>query len=1744
MKISPIRPAALVRLFPLALPLMLTGCGTSSGGGNASTPTTGSGGTTTSLSVSSVSPKDIPVGSADVTVVVTGTGFTSSTKIILDGTTEPTTFVSATELRATVSAAQLQTGKIFKLSLQDGVRSLAADAGVQVSNPTPTLNTIAPAFILVGSPATTVSVTGTNFVSGVVLGVNGSPRNTTYVSATELSAALTTDDFSTANPVLLNVINPQPGGGASGTSALRVQNPAPAISSISPSSVEAGSTSSLTVTVSGTGFVPGTGILVNGATRTATYASNTNMRVALTTADLANAGTLAITALNVLPGGGISGSASFSVTNPTPSAITLSPAASLAGSGATQVSVSGSKFLPSTVIQVNGSARSTTFVSSSQVLASLTAIDQANAGSLTIVATNPGPGGGSSPAAAFAVNNPAPGSVSVAPNLVATGTTTATPITLTGANFVPATVVRVNGSVRDTIFVSSTQLQSALTAADQSANGSLSITAFTPTPGGGSSSAASIAVNGAVLGSISLSPSTVVAGTTRDTVVTVAGTGFVSGTSVRVNGSARSTTFLNTSTLTFILTVADAASAGRLNITAVNPAPDSTTSSAAVLTVAAPTATPVINAVNPTTFTIGAASNMSVSGTGFTTSSVVQWNGTNLSTSYTTGTIYNGVTYTTTPYLLAAVPASLLTSAGTAAVTVYSSTAASSTSNTVNVTVQNPPMPAITALSPASGPINTAVRILISGSGFNTASTVSVNGSALTTTYNSSASLSVDLPASIVARPGNVRFSVTTPAPGGGTSPEAVFTAYVPLTNNSMVYNPVNGLLYLTVPSSVGAPFGNSVVSMDPATGALGTPILVGSEPNKIAVTADGKYLWVGLDGSSAVRKVDLTTGTAGLQFSITGGNAGVYNPPSTVLALAALPGATDSVVIASSQSISSSGLYISIYDNGVLRGGATGSYPSYNFYALQVDGSRNEIYAGGSTFATYLYNATGVTLKTSNTNSSPAPYYLDEMQLLNGRLYTGTGKVLDAESGALLGSFYNTGTALAQGPTVADGTLGKAFVLDLAGNSYSYSSSYNQIQVFNTSDFTAAGPAIPISVTVPSTNASGVVPASRLIRWGANGLALRTTSGVYSLQSNLVKDLSTTAANLSVALSASGGAATGSNGTFIATIRNDGPSTATDVVLQTAAPTNGIITNAVASSGTCTTAGALTCSIGSLANGASKTVTYTVLQTSAGTSTLGVRVSASTTDTDSTNDSANASLTVTGAEFSLTPSITALSPSSVIAGASDTILTITGKGFNSGSQILLGGAPLPTTFANATTLTATIPGTNLATIGWAPIAVANASPGGGTSAVMPLTVYSVLTVGLNHMLYDPYTRKIMASVGSGSSTLNGNSIVALTPETGTFGTPVTVGSQPTKIALSRSGKTLYSILAGANGIARYDMATGTSATAQLSPTYNSSSTAAADIAVQPGSENTLGIEVYYFSGTGIFDWNTSNSTLVQRGTNLTGAYTGSCLQFLDANNLFAFDVDTTGAQLYHYPVTATGIGSPGAPGVKGSTLRNFGCFKIDAGFAFAINGGIANPATDPATQIATLGGITGSSFSSSQAVAPDVSLRRSFLPTATTTSSLDGLAAYDLSSFLRAGTLPLGMAAIEGSTSYSFVDLIRWGQDGLAALTSTGHVYLLRGPFVVPQLLNTNTAAVLASSSAATITQGAGNTLLTLTGSNFIPGVAVTWNGSYRTTTIVDATHVTVALPGADLAATGTGSLVATNPGAPASSAITVTIQ
>jgi hypothetical protein len=183
--------------------------------------------------------------------------------------------------------------------------------------------------------------------------------------------------------------------------------------------------------------------------------------------------------------------------------------------------------------------------------------------------------------------------------------------------------------------------------------------------------------------------------------------------------------------------------------------------------------------------------------------------------------------------------------------------------------------------------------------------------------------------------------------------------------------------------------------------------------------------------------------------------------------------------------------------------------------------------------------------------------------------------------------------------------------------------------------------------------------------------------------------------------------------------------------------------------------------------------------------------------------------------------------------------------------------------------------------------------------------------------------------------------------------------------------------------------------------------------------------------------------------------------------------------------------------------------------------------------------------------VAPDLSLHQVFFGTVIGGNGPESLtsASTDTNLLNSIVTLPT-LSLTPAGHSYYADDLFRWGEDGLALLlrddlgTGGAILYLLRGPFVVPQELNTNTAASITAVSSGSIAAGSGNTLLTLTGSNFVPGVAITWNGSYRTTAIVDPTHVTVAIPASDLAAAGTGTLVATNPGAPASSSLTIEVQ
>ena len=92
-------------------------------------------------------------------------------------------------------------------------------------------------------------------------------------------------------------------------------------------------------------------------------------------------------------------------------------------------------------------------------------------------------------------------------------------------------------------------------------------------------------------------------------------------------------------------------------------------------------------------------------------------------------------------------------------------------------------------------------------------------------------------------------------------------------------------------------------------------------------------------------------------------------------------------------------------------------------------------------------------------------------------------------------------------------------------------------------------------------------------------------------------------------------------------------------------------------------------------------------------------------------------------------PILDSISPATVIAGAPDLRLAVTGSRFVKGSVVQWNGSARATTFDSASGLTATIPASDLASGGVSKVTVANPPPGGGVSADRTFTVENPLPV-------------------------------------------------------------------------------------------------------------------------------------------------------------------------------------------------------------------------------------------------------------------------------------------------------------------------------------------------------------------------------------------------------------------------------
>jgi ribosomal protein S8E len=405
------------------------------------------------------------------------------------------------------------------------------------------------------------------------------------MSSTQLTISLSATDQATAGSYAVVATNPAPGGGASSPLNFAVNNPAPTLSSLSPTSAVAGG-GAPTLTLTGTNFLASSTVTYNGVGHAATFMSSTQLTISLSATDQAAAGSYAVVATNPAPGGGASSPLNFAVNNPAPTLSSLSPASAVAGGGAPTLTLTGTNFLASSTVTYNGVGHAATFMSSTQLTISLSATDQATAGSYAVVATNPAPGGGASSPLNFAVNNPAPTLSSLSPTSAVAGGGAPT-LTLTGTNFLASSTVTYNGVGHAATFLSSTQLTISLSATDQAAAGSYAVVATNPAPGGGASSPLNFALNNPAPTLSSLSPASAVADGGAQT-LTLTGTNFLASSTVTYNGVGHTATFVSSTQLTISLSATDQAVAGSYAVVATNPAPGGGASSPLYLTVASP----------------------------------------------------------------------------------------------------------------------------------------------------------------------------------------------------------------------------------------------------------------------------------------------------------------------------------------------------------------------------------------------------------------------------------------------------------------------------------------------------------------------------------------------------------------------------------------------------------------------------------------------------------------------------------------------------------------------------------------------------------------------------------------------------------------------------------------------------------------------------------------------------------------------------------------------------------------------------------------------------------------------------------------------------------------------------------------------------------------------------------------------------------------------------------------------------
>lgn len=406
-----------------------------------------------------------------------------------------------------------------------------------------------------------------------------------------------------------------------------------------------------------------------------------------------------------------------------------------------------------------------------------------------------------------------------------------------------------------------------------------------------------------------------------------------------------------------------------------------------------------------------------------------------------------------------------------------------------------------------------------------------------------------------------------------------------------LLYDPKAQRIYATVPAA-SPNFSNCLVVIDPVVGRIETNYFLGDDPQKMALSDDGQFLYAGFNGSNVVRRINLISNAVDLQIQL--GNNSYYNAPYTAADLTVIPGMPRSVVI--------TGVGLVIFDDGIQRSN------TFGLGATVVAPSPTELFTSGggypvAPFARLTIDPSGVTGYVFH-DGLVGPS--ETMKYQDGLVFTSGGRVFNPETTKVLG--YLPSCAILE-PDLASGR-----VFTMASH-----------PVWAHPDAWTLYACDPVTLQPLANSAMDGVAGTpiSLIRWGTNGVAIAMYQGhVFLVRTPLVPNPPSSDLLLGV-LDLPPSIPLYSNLTYTIQITNQGPNDTLVTSFLDLLPQGANFVSASSTLGSCLVSnGVVTCDLGNLRKGSSGTLTLVVSPTVIGPLTNLALVSGAAFDPDMANNS------------------------------------------------------------------------------------------------------------------------------------------------------------------------------------------------------------------------------------------------------------------------------------------------------------------------------------------------------------------------------------------------------------------------------------------------------------------------------------------------------------------------------------------